>query len=135
MSLVVTQRALAALAACAVLGGGAAAAAGATSRKPQKVRVGVFDNYYKAARSPAGKLTVSRNSSVTFVWGDTVADVHDVRLLKGPKGVKGFTSDPSAAGFEYRNRTLRKLTKPGIYRFICTFHESDGMTFTLTVRH
>jgi plastocyanin len=127
-------RAVAAIVACAALVGGAAAGASAASRKPQKVRVGVFDNYYKAARSPAGKLTVNRNSAVTFVWGDTVADVHDVRLVKGPKGVKGFTSDPSAAGFEFTNRTLRKLAKPGVYTFICTFHESDGMTFTLTVR-
>jgi plastocyanin len=94
-------------------------------RKPQKKTVTVNDNYYGPT-----KLTVNNGSTISWDWTDTTADIHDVKLVSAPKGVKQFQSGEGSAGYLYK----KKLTKPGVYKFICTFHESDGMKMTITVR-
>ena len=106
----------------------AAAPAGARlpyAGKPQKKKVGVYDNYYAPA-----KLTVNRGSTITWTWMPDVADIHDVKLVKAPKGVKRFQSLEGSAGYVYK----RTLKTPGVYKFICTFHEADGMAMAITVR-
>lgn len=106
----------------------APAVAGAThaSGKPQKRTVEVADNFY----SPK-KLTVNLKSRITWKWTDEAADVHDVKLVSAPKGFKKFQTEPGSAGFVY----AKTLTKPGTYKFICTFHEDDNMRMTIVVRH
>ncbi|HET6506860.1 MAG TPA: plastocyanin/azurin family copper-binding protein [Baekduia sp.] len=100
-------------------------ASGATKTTKGKTRkVGVHDNYYAPS-----KLTVHVGDSVDWTWGDDVEDVHDVSLKSAPKGVKKFHSDPLAAGDDFK----RKLTKPGTYKIICTFHEEE-MKMTITVK-
>ena len=118
------------LTALALTGAAALAAAPALAREqlvrgPQKKQVAVFDNYYLPA-----KLTVNRASTISWSWTDQVADEHDVKVIKAPQGEKRFQSLSGSAGYVYK-RTLRT---PGIYRFICTFHEADGMVMTITVR-
>jgi plastocyanin len=111
----------------AAVAAAAPAAAGTThSGKPQKRTVEVADNYY----SPK-KLTVNLKSRITWKWTDEAADVHDVKLVSAPKGVKKFQSEPGSAGFTYS----KTLTKPGTYKLICTFHEEDNMRMTIVVRH
>jgi plastocyanin len=95
-------------------------------RKPQRKRVEVVDNYY----SPK-KLTVNLKSRINWAWTDESADVHDVKLISGPKGFKKFQTEPGSAGYTYS----KTLTKPGVYNFICTLHEEDNMRMTITVRH
>jgi plastocyanin len=95
-------------------------------RKPEKKKVEVVDNYYSPKR-----LTVNLKSRITWVWTDESADVHDVKLVSGPKGFKKFQTEPGSAGFTYS----KTLTKPGTYKFICTFHEEDDMRMTIVVRH
>jgi plastocyanin len=51
--------------------------------------------------------------------------------VSGPKGSKPFQSEAGAAGYVFK----RRLTKPGVYKILCTFHEEDGMRQTITVRH
>jgi plastocyanin len=108
----------------------AAAPAGAMPadavRKPQKKTFDVVDNFY----SPK-KLTVNLKSRINWVWTDESADVHDVKLVSAPKGVKRFQTEPGSAGYTYS----KTLTKPGVYKFICTLHEEDNMRMTITVRH
>jgi plastocyanin len=94
--------------------------------KPQKKTVTVQDNYYGPT-----KETVNRDSLITWKWTDESADVHDVKLVSGPKGFRKFQTEPASAGFRYSKR----LTKPGTYKFICTLHEDDGMKMTIVVRH
>ena len=96
------------------------------ARKPQKKRVEVVDNFY----SPK-KLTVNLRSRINWVWTDDSADVHDVKLISGPKGFKKFQTEPGSAGYTY----AKTLTKPGVYKFLCTLHEEDNMRMTITVRH
>jgi plastocyanin len=118
----------------AILLAGAAAVAAAPAsagvpdgaRKPQKRTVDVADNYYGPK-----KLTVNLKSRITWKWTDEAADVHDVKLTSAPKGFKKFQTEPGSAGFTYS----KTLTKPGTYRFICTFHEEDNMRMTIVVRH
>jgi len=98
-----------ALAAAPALAGSPRAAV----RKPQKKKVDVVDNYYNPK-----KLTVNLRSKITWVWTDESADVHDVKLVSGPKGFKKFQTEPGSAGFTYS----KTLTKPGTYKFICTVH-------------
>lgn len=113
--------ATAGLASCAVVAGPVADAA--TGPKRPRLTVTVNDNYYL----PKTK-TIAAGTTVRWVWPMTTLDVHDVKLDKAPKGVKKFESDPLAAGQSF----TRKLSKPGRYYLICTFHE--GMTMTLTVK-
>jgi plastocyanin len=116
-----------------VLAGAAVVAAAPASagvpdgaRKPQKRTVEVADNFY----SPK-KLTVNLKSRIKWNWTDESADVHDVKLISAPKGFKKFQTEPGSAGFTYS----KTLTKPGTYRFVCTFHEEDNMRMTIVVRH
>ena len=115
-----------ALAGAVALAAAPAVAGPPAARKPQKKKVEVADNYY----SPR-KLTVNLKSRITWVWTDESADVHDVKLVSGPKGFKKYQTEPGSAGFTYS----KTLTKPGTYKFICTFHEEDNMRMTIVVRH
>jgi plastocyanin len=110
------------LAAAAVLP--CAAAAGAGTSAPERKTVEVADNFFAPDR-----LTVHRGAKVTWKWPDAAGDVHDVKLLSGPKGVRRFQSQPASSGYRYR-RTLRKA---GTYRLICTFHAQE-MKMTIKVR-
>jgi plastocyanin len=94
--------------------------------KPQKKTVTVQDNYYGPT-----KETVNRYLLITWKWTDESADVHDVKLVSGPKGFRKFQTEPASAGYRYSKR----LTKPGTYKFVCTLHEDDGMKMTIVVRH
>jgi plastocyanin len=89
--------------------------------KPRTVKVG--DDYF----SPVA-IKVPKGTTVVWKWLAYNGNTHDVKLRKGPKGVKHFHSDPAAADFTYK----RKLTVKGKYTVICTFHE--GMTMTVTVK-
>lgn len=109
---------------CAAAVTGAAVPAAAGGGKPQKKTVEIADNYY----SPK-LLTVNRGSTITWRWPETTGDTHDVALVKGPRGVKKFESDSAGSFFSYK----RKLTVPGEYRIICTFHEEE-MTMKVRVR-
>jgi plastocyanin len=112
--------------AAAVAAAPAAAGAPDAARKPQKRTVEVADNFYGPK-----KLTVNLKSRITWKWTDESADVHDVKLVSAPKGFKKFQTEPASAGFVYS----KTLTKPGTYRFLCTFHEEDNMRMTIVVRH
>jgi plastocyanin len=74
---------------------------------------------------------VNLRSRINWVWTDGSADVHDVKLISGPKGFKKFQTEPGSAGYTY----AKTLTKPGVYKFLCTLHEEDNMRMTITVRH
>ena len=127
-----TRRTLTAL---ALAGAAALAAAPASARphaakkppvkKPPVKKVGVFDNYYLPL-----KLSVARGTTIAWTWTEEVADLHDVKLAKGPKGVKKFGSLEGTAGYVYK----KTLTTPGVYKFVCSFHEADGMVMAITVR-
>lgn len=95
-------------------------AVGAASKKKPTLKVGVFDNYY----APIPKKALKKGTTVRWTWDEAAIDVHDVALKSGPKGVKKFQSDPLAGGLSYS----KKLTKPGTYKFICTFHTEMKMT-------
>jgi plastocyanin len=109
-----------AIAGAAALVAAAPASAGSTHVK----KVGVADDYYTP-----GKLTVARGTTVKWVWPDDASDVHDVKLAKGPKGVKTFQSEPGSAGYIYS----KSLKVPGTYKIVCTFH-SQEMRMTITVK-
>ena len=96
------------------------------TRAPQKKKIEVVDNFYNPK-----KLTVNLRSRITWKWTEASADVHDVKLTSAPKGFKKFQTEPGSAGFTYS----KTLTKPGVYKFICTLHEEDSMRMTITVRH
>ena len=108
----------------AVLAGAALiSAAPAHGAAGKTVKVG--DNYFMPQT-----LTVQRDTTVTWRWPSyfEAGDVHDLRLISGPKGVRKFHSE--AASTDYRFR--RKLTVPGTYRLGCSLHE--GMRMTVKVR-
>lgn len=100
----------------------AAAPVGAAA-KSRTLKIGVFDNYF----APIPKKAIKKGTTVRWTWDANALDVHDVKLSKAPKGAKKFASDPLAAGLSFS----RKLTVPGKYTFVCTFHTE--MTMKLTV--
>jgi plastocyanin len=115
----VTRRPLIAL----VLAGAALAAAPAEAGSKRTVKV--LDNFFQPK-----KLTVDKNTTIVWSWPEDGGDVHDVKLSSAPKGVRKFTSDPGSGGYTFR----RKLSRPGTYKLLCTFHEDDEMRMTITVR-
>jgi plastocyanin len=96
------------------------AASGAAKPKPVVVKVG--DDYFAPT-----KLTVAKDTTVVWKWLAVNGNTHDVKLKKGPKGVKRFQSDPAAAYYSFK----RKLTVKGTYSVICTFHQNMAMTITV----
>jgi plastocyanin len=102
----------------------APALAVAASPKGKTRTVSVNDNYYGPS-----KLTVHVGDTVKWKWSEDATDEHDVDLTTRPKGVKAFQSDPLTSGETFK----RKLTKPGKYKVICSFHEEE-MTMTITVK-
>ncbi|HEV2310399.1 MAG TPA: plastocyanin/azurin family copper-binding protein [Acidimicrobiia bacterium] len=98
------------------LGGGIAVAAGTTqASKPASVQLG--DNFFKPDH-----LTVSAGTKVTWTW--TGNSTHNVTVVSGPQK---FRSVDQASG-----TFSRVMSKPGVYKIVCTFH--PGMDLTLTVR-
>jgi plastocyanin len=118
------RKALIALTGAAALAAAPALALAATSTGAKTRTVSVNDNYYGPRT-----LTVHTGDTVKWHWSEDESDVHDVALKTAPKGVKKFASDPLAAGDDFK----RKLTTPGKYKIICTFHEED-MSMTITVK-
>lgn len=89
--------------------------------RTKKVTVG--DDYYGPT-----KLTVHRNTTIKWVWLDGNVNSHNVKLRKGPHGVKHFKSASAASQFTYK----KKLTVPGTYYFVCTLHQT--MTMKVVVK-
>ena len=94
---------------------------GAISAPKKTVKVG--DNFFSPKR-----MTVKSGTVVSWKWNSDNADSHDVKLKKGPRGVKKFHSDIASTDFTYK----KKLTKKGAYSLLCTLHE--GMTQKITVK-
>jgi plastocyanin len=119
---VIGRKATIALMGAAAVAAAPALAIAATSGKTRTVSVN--DNYYGPST-----LTVHVGDTIRWHWSDDETDVHDVKLASAPRGAKKFQSDPLAAGESFK----RKLTMPGKYKIICTFHE-DEMAMTITVK-
>jgi len=100
---------------------GAALISAAPADGAARKTVTVGDNYF-APQS----LTVARGTTVTWRWPgfDAAGDVHDIRLVSGPKGVKRFQSEAASTDYTFR----RKLTVPGTYKLGCTLHHEMRMT-------
>lgn len=110
--------------AAAALVGAVALAAVPTSdaaKTPVK-KVNVGDDYFGPV-----KLTVKPGTKIVWKWLSTNGNSHDVKLKKGPRGVKRFHSDPAAADFVYK----RTLKVKGKYSIICTLHENMVQTITV----
>lgn len=118
------RKALIALTGVAAAAAAPTALAVAATSKGKTRTVSVNDNYYGPS-----KLTVHVGDTINWKWSDNATDEHDVDLTTRPKGVKEFQSDPLTSGETFK----RKLTKPGKYKIICTFHEEE-MTMTITVK-
>jgi len=105
--------------ALAVAGAGALAlvpaASGGSTAPVAKKRVNVLDDYFTPV-----KFTVKRRTRIVWRWGADNGNTHDVKLRKGPAGVKRFQSDPATADFAYR----KTLYKRGTYSIICTYHQT-----------
>ena len=104
---------LAALAGAALL---SAAPAHGAARKT----VTVGDNYFMSQ-----SVTVKRGTRITWRWPgyEEAGDVHDVGLMKGPRGVRKFRSEAASTDYSYS----RKLSVPGTYRLNCSLHEAMRM--------
>jgi plastocyanin len=102
---------------------GSARATAAGAPHPRTIHVG--DDYFMPAN-----LTVGHGTKLIWRWPsfEQSGSVHDVSLVRAPKGVKRFHSESAASDYTYR----RTLWKPGKYKLVCTFHE--GMTMTVRVK-
>ena len=100
---------------------GAALLSAAPAHGAARKTVTVGDNYFTSQ-----SLSVKRGTKITWRWPgyDEAGDVHDVGLMKGPKGVKKFRSEGASTDYSYS----RKLTVPGTYRLGCSLHHEMRMT-------
>jgi plastocyanin len=115
---------IAALAACALAVPATIGVANAAHFKT--VHVTVADDYF----SPTA-VKIKSGSKVSWEWSDANLDSHNVRLQKGPKGVKkkDFKSATGAIGITF----APKFKVPGKYHFICSLHAAV-MTMDVTVK-
>jgi plastocyanin len=102
---------------------GSARAMTAAAPHPRTIHIG--DDYFTPA-----KLTVGHGTKMIWRWPsfEESGSVHDVSLVRAPRGVKHFHSESAASDYTFR----RTLYKPGTYKLVCTFHE--GMSMTVRVR-
>jgi plastocyanin len=78
-------------------------------------------------------LTISKGSTVKWVWAPTNVESHDVHLKKGPKGLKQKATY-STKTTAVTNATFKHaFPTPGTYNFICTIHPTK-MKMTVTVK-
>ena len=100
---------------------GAALISAAPAHGAARKTVSVGDNYFTSQ-----SLSVKRGTKITWRWPgyDVSGDVHDVGLMKGPKGVRKFRSEAASTEYSYS----RKLTVPGTYRLGCSLHHEMRMT-------
>lgn len=96
-------------------------AQGARKKVPSKT-VGVIDYAFTPV-----KLTVRPGTKIVWKWDKANSAPHDVKLAKGPKGVKRFTSPVYTAGISW-SRTLKAK---GTYRLLCTFHANMKQTIVV----
>jgi plastocyanin len=102
-----------------LLAAGAALLSAAPAVTAANKTVKLSDNFFTPL-----EMKVSKGSTVTWKWPLDPIDVHDVKLKKGPDGVKKFQSEPASSGYTYK----RKLKVKGTYKIICTLHEEMKMT-------
>jgi len=95
----------------------------AVGAKQVKKTVKVGDNFFAP-----DSLKVPVGSKITWRWPKNPGDVHDVKLRRGPKGVKKFHSQLAASEYSF----ARTLKKPGKYLIVCTIHEEMDMTIKVT---
>jgi plastocyanin len=100
---------------------GAALLSAVPAQGAARKTVTLGDNYFMPQT-----LKVKRGTTVVWRWPsfEQAGDVHDVKLLSGPRGVKKFQSE--AASTDYRFK--RRLTVPGRYRLGCSLHHEMRMT-------
>ena len=100
---------------------GAALISAAPAHGAARKTVTVGDNYF-ASQS----LSVKRGTKITWRWPgyEESGDVHDVGLMKGPRGVRKFRSEAASTDYSFS----RKLTVPGTYRLGCSLHHEMRMT-------
>ena len=111
------RRLIAVAAVLALVPAGAGTAATHKAPKPRTVKVG--DDYFGPM-----SLKVKPKTKIVWKWLSVNGNTHDVKLKKGPKGVKKFQSDPATSDFRFS----KKLTVKGTYTVICTFHENMKQT-------
>jgi len=92
--------------------------------KTKKVKV--VDDFFTPT-----KLTVKKDTKVSFKWDKTNLNTHNVTLKKGPKGVKKSKKPCAKGKITKCNKSASgsvginfapKFNKKGTYNFICTIH-------------
>ena len=105
-------------------GGGALTTSLATAAPSQRT-VKVGDNWFLKNSGGTPKITVSRNTTVRFVFvGDSV---HDVVGYRG--SAKKFESSIKSSG-SYR----KKLTTSGTYKLVCSIHGAADQSMRIVVK-
>jgi plastocyanin len=119
------MRRRAGVAAGALLGAAVLAVApvGLAAKTPKPRNVKVADDYFGPT-----SMKVRPKTTIVWKWLAYNSNTHNVKLRKGPKGVKKFASFPATADYTYK----KKLTTKGKYTIVCTYHE--GMKMTITVK-
>ena len=100
---------------------GTASIAKAAATAKRTVKVG--DYFFKPRR-----LAFGGKVKITWKWPGSPGDQHDVKLRKGPKGVKKFQSKLAASDYSF----ARTLSVSGTYKLICTLHP-DSMRQIITL--
>lgn len=117
------------LAVAAALGSVLAFGGGGTAKtaKPKVVEVG--DNFYDPI-----EVKIRKGRKVKWQW-TPVFQTHNVKLDKGPRGVKKskFRSQNAGSPAPPFYHFTRRFKKPGKYQFICTLHRFQ-MQMTVKVR-
>jgi plastocyanin len=114
------NRSILCLGALSVAAGIPAAATAATIKLPA--------TNFKFGAKPNNKITAKVGDKLTFTWK---LGTHNVVSTKAPAGVRKVNSGTPAA--KHAPLVVR-LSKKGVYTFICAPHVTLGMKVTVTVK-
>ncbi len=90
----------------------------------------IGDNWFVSPTKNNTTVKISEGSRIKWKWSGF--DEHNVRLKSAPSGVKKskFKISERSTG----TRTTSKLTKPGLYKFICSIHDYDNQVVKVRVK-
>ena len=90
----------------------------------------IGDNWFVSPTKNNTTVKISKNSRIKWKWSGS--DEHNVRLKSAPSGVtkSKFTISERSTG----TKRTSKLTKPGLYKFICSIHDYDNQIVKVRVK-
>ncbi len=101
----------------------------ATAKPAPKTKVVTVADFYFGPSA----VTIRKGDKIKWVWSSANAYPHDVRLKKGPQGLKKMGTYSTRTTAVTNARFVKQFPSAGTFKYICTIHPTE-MKMTVTVK-